>query len=110
MSGINLFSVVCGFLAMTVAAGVGLAQGYEGMSLARPWPHLLALAVLVEMLVMRWIGPAPGLLVMVLLSPLAKRWPRVELLQAGLFVLFIPATAVGLALFLLWRVIRLAAH
>jgi len=109
MDRVDLISVVCGFLAMSVAAVAAMALGYEGMSFARPWPGLAGVAVLAEVLLMRWMGPAPGMLLMALFQPLGKRWPRVETLGSGLFYLCIPATAVGLA-FVLLSLMRRAAH
>jgi hypothetical protein len=109
MDRFDLFSMLCGFLAMSVAAVAAMALGYEGMSFARPWPGLASCAVLVEVLLMRWLGPGPGMLLMAPLMPLGKRWPKVELLGVSLFFLCIPATAIGLA-FVLLGLMRRVVH
>ncbi len=110
MDRVDFYSIICGFLAMFAAALLAMAWGYEGMSFARPWPHLTSLAVLAEMLLMRWMGPVPGMLLMMLLEPLKTRWPkaRVEQWQDNLLYLCIPLTAVALT-FPMLRLMRAMA-
>jgi hypothetical protein len=109
MDRIDLFSVICGLLAMCVTAQAAMALGYEGMSFERPWPQLAVGAVLVEVLLMRWMGPLPGALVAGLFLPLSRRSDWAKLLEASLFLLGIPATAIGLA-FILLKLMRYAVQ
>ncbi len=101
MDRVDLFSVVCGFLAMSGVALAMMALGYEGMSFEQPWPQLASGAILIEVLLMRWMGPLPGMVVVALFPPFDKRWAQAETLVIRLFFLCIPVTAVGLAFFLL---------
>ena len=103
MDEMDLYSIVCGLLAMLLTACVAMVLGYQGMSFSAPWPGLLMLGVGVEVVLMRMVGPLPGLLVMALLSPLEKRLPQL----GKLMYVFIPVTALGLAFLLLQGVCTL---
>ncbi len=110
MDRVDIYSVVCGCLAMVAAALLAMAWGYGGMSFAPPWPGRACVAVLAEVVLMRWMGPAPGMLLMMLLEPLKVRWPKkqVEQWQDTVFYLCVPLTAVALT-FPILRLMRAMA-